>query len=156
MIHGFAKFGGRFFGVKTAYCNPTLAGIYNFLVTFFHKMSFKNNLLSIHSHSIGGRGLAGWKEITEFKNSKIATRFIGHGSSRFTKPKEPFWRKFKGFIQNPFAQGGRVKDGLFKPFGWGAGIRTPEWRLQRPLPYRLATPQRLCELFSHVNVSSFG
>ena len=25
--------------------------------------------------------------------------------------------------------------------GWGAWIRTREWRLQRPLPYRLATPQ---------------
>ena len=25
--------------------------------------------------------------------------------------------------------------------GWGGWIRTNEWRLQRPLPYRLATPQ---------------
>ena len=25
--------------------------------------------------------------------------------------------------------------------GWGAGIRTPEWRYQKPLPYHLATPQ---------------
>ena len=29
---------------------------------------------------------------------------------------------------------------LFLP-GWGAGIRTPEWRYQKPLPYHLATPQ---------------
>ncbi len=26
---------------------------------------------------------------------------------------------------------------------WGARIRTWEWRLQRPLPYHLATPQRV-------------
>jgi hypothetical protein len=26
-------------------------------------------------------------------------------------------------------------------FGWGAWIRTREWRYQKPLPYRLATPQ---------------
>src|SRR3989338_491134 len=26
--------------------------------------------------------------------------------------------------------------------GWGGWIRTIEWRLQRPLPYHLATPQR--------------
>ena len=25
--------------------------------------------------------------------------------------------------------------------GWGGRIRTPEWRDQNPLPYRLATPQ---------------
>src|SRR5688572_3728754 len=25
--------------------------------------------------------------------------------------------------------------------GWGGRIRTSEWRLQRPLPYHLATPQ---------------
>ncbi len=29
---------------------------------------------------------------------------------------------------------------LYLP-GWGAGIRTPEWRYQKPLPYHLATPQ---------------
>ncbi len=27
-------------------------------------------------------------------------------------------------------------------FGWGARIRTWEWRYQKPLPYRLATPHR--------------
>lgn len=27
--------------------------------------------------------------------------------------------------------------------GWGGGIRTPGTRIQSPLPYRLATPQRL-------------
>src|SRR5262245_53998971 len=26
--------------------------------------------------------------------------------------------------------------------GWGGRIRTYEWRLQRPLPYHLATPQQ--------------
>ena len=25
--------------------------------------------------------------------------------------------------------------------GWGEGIRTPEYRYQKPRPYRLATPQ---------------
>ncbi len=25
--------------------------------------------------------------------------------------------------------------------GWGGWIRTNEWRYQKPLPYRLATPQ---------------
>src|SRR4051812_48320696 len=29
--------------------------------------------------------------------------------------------------------------------GWGGRIRTFEWRLQRPLPYHLATPQDLAE-----------
>src|SRR5215475_12899392 len=27
-------------------------------------------------------------------------------------------------------------------YGWGGRIRTYEWRLQRPLPYHLATPQQ--------------
>ena len=27
-------------------------------------------------------------------------------------------------------------------FGWGARIRTWEWRNQNPLPYHLATPQQ--------------
>jgi hypothetical protein len=26
--------------------------------------------------------------------------------------------------------------------GWGARIRTWEWRYQKPLPYHLATPQQ--------------
>jgi hypothetical protein len=30
--------------------------------------------------------------------------------------------------------------------GWGARIRTWEWRYQKPLPYRLATPQHGCEM----------
>ena len=30
---------------------------------------------------------------------------------------------------------------LPKGFGWGARIRTWEWRNQNPLPYHLATPQ---------------
>ena len=29
--------------------------------------------------------------------------------------------------------------------GWGWGIRTPEWRSQSPLPYRLANPQKIRE-----------
>ncbi len=29
-----------------------------------------------------------------------------------------------------------------RPDGWGARIRTWEWRYQKPLPYRLATPQQ--------------
>jgi hypothetical protein len=29
--------------------------------------------------------------------------------------------------------------------GWGAWIRTREWRNQNPLPYHLATPQRCQE-----------
>jgi hypothetical protein len=32
--------------------------------------------------------------------------------------------------------------------GWGGRIRTSEWRLQRPLPYRLATPQCVGRYFS--------
>ena len=28
-------------------------------------------------------------------------------------------------------------------FGWGDWDRTSEWRIQSPLPYRLATPQEL-------------
>ena len=30
---------------------------------------------------------------------------------------------------------------MFEEIGWGARIRTWEWRNQNPLPYRLATPQ---------------
>jgi len=29
----------------------------------------------------------------------------------------------------------------YEEVGWGARIRTWEWRYQKPLPYRLATPQ---------------
>src|ERR1700751_1019757 len=32
-------------------------------------------------------------------------------------------------------------DALGRRAGWGARIRTWEWRNQNPLPYRLATPQ---------------
>ena len=32
-----------------------------------------------------------------------------------------------------------------KNFGWGARIRTWEWRNQNPLPYHLATPQQVPE-----------
>jgi hypothetical protein len=33
--------------------------------------------------------------------------------------------------------------GSVPPYGnWGGRIRTSEWRLQRPLPYHLATPQQ--------------
>ena len=34
---------------------------------------------------------------------------------------------------------------MAQPFfrGWGAWIRTREWRYQKPLPYRLATPQQI-------------
>lgn len=28
-----------------------------------------------------------------------------------------------------------------KSYGWGRGIRTPEYRYQKPRPYRLAIPQ---------------
>ena len=34
---------------------------------------------------------------------------------------------------------------LTDELGWGARIRTWEWRYQKPLPYRLATPQDLAE-----------
>ena len=30
---------------------------------------------------------------------------------------------------------------MVSSYGWGEVIRTPEWRSQSPLPYRLATPQ---------------
>ena len=36
---------------------------------------------------------------------------------------------------------GKVIEDLRKNDGWGARIRTWEWRYQKPLPYRLATPQ---------------
>ena len=32
-----------------------------------------------------------------------------------------------------------------KKLGWGARIRTWEWRNQNPLPYHLATPQQVPE-----------
>ena len=34
-----------------------------------------------------------------------------------------------------------AKAGQVVQFGWGAGIRTPECWYQKPVPYRLATPQ---------------
>ena len=42
-----------------------------------------------------------------------------------------------------FGWGGRIFTPLniFSTRGWGGRIRTFEWRLQRALPYRLATPQ---------------
>jgi hypothetical protein len=39
----------------------------------------------------------------------------------------------------------RTKTGALS--GWGAWIRTREWRNQNPLPYHLATPQRCQEGF---------
>ena len=42
-------------------------------------------------------------------------------------------------IRNP-------KSAIRNQKSWGAWIRTREWRLQRPLPYRLATPQCSCQL----------
>ena len=33
-----------------------------------------------------------------------------------------------------------------RPCGWGAWIRTREWRYQKPLPYRLATPHQAPDL----------
>ena len=38
--------------------------------------------------------------------------------------------------------------------GWGGGTRTPEWKLQRLLPYHLATPQyKDCKFkFAHINL----
>ena len=32
-------------------------------------------------------------------------------------------------------------------FGWGGWIRTSAWRHQKPLPYRLATPQHSKRVF---------
>src|SRR5215472_6144635 len=39
-----------------------------------------------------------------------------------------------------------------KNFGWGARIRTWEWRNQNPLPYHLATPQQVPESRSDFRV----
>lgn len=52
-------------------------------------------------------------------------------------------RQDEGFTHNAFASGQRLKNGLRKPFGWGGRIRTLEWWDQNPLPYHLATPQRI-------------
>src|SRR5688572_27101364 len=42
-------------------------------------------------------------------------------------------------------RGGRKVLSLYQLFlkSWGGRIRTLEWRYQKPLPYRLATPQQL-------------
>ncbi len=34
--------------------------------------------------------------------------------------------------------------------GWGARIRTQEWRDQNPLPYHLATPQNIKYLYQNM------
>jgi hypothetical protein len=36
---------------------------------------------------------------------------------------------------------GSVSSGFLNDVGWGGRIRTSAWRYQKPLPYRLATPQ---------------
>ena len=41
-----------------------------------------------------------------------------------------------------FIEAGATATAAKTGFGWGARIRTWEWRYQKPLPYRLATPQR--------------
>ena len=47
--------------------------------------------------------------------------------------------------------GANVRFQLASMIGWGGWIRTNEWRLQRPLPYRLATPQ--CEsIFDQIRI----
>ncbi len=45
-----------------------------------------------------------------------------------------------GFVQNEKSALSQVPE-IFREIGWGARIRTWEWRNQNPLPYRLATPQ---------------
>ncbi len=35
---------------------------------------------------------------------------------------------------------------MVEKFGWGGRDRTCEWRHQKPLPYRLATPQQASNL----------
>ena len=35
---------------------------------------------------------------------------------------------------------------LLQNIGWGGWDRTSEWRIQSPLPYRLATPQVIDDL----------
>ena len=39
----------------------------------------------------------------------------------------------------------QMQSAVKKKFGWGGGIRTPEWQDQNLLPYRLATPQQKCD-----------
>ena len=56
------------------------------------------------------------------------TKVVGHDGF------EPSTPRLKG--------GCSTTELMARKTGWGGRIRTYEWRFQRPLPYRLATPQR--------------
>ena len=67
-----------------------------------------------------------------------------HPSNDSLVPHEEWWRRL---CQPTLAA---------VPPGWGGRIRTSEWRLQRPLPYRLATPQCCgCETLNDLGNWSF-
>src|SRR5262245_27204983 len=57
-------------------------------------------------------------------------------SSALPERRVPVHSEDMGYIIGP-----SIRDGP-SPAGWGARIRTWEWRNQNPLPYHLATPQR--------------
>src|ERR1700730_12741885 len=74
---------------------------------------------------------------------------ISSASGRFAFPEKTFMFTLSPRKKVP-GSGFRVQGSNRIPdlrtrnfFGWGGRIRTSEWRLQRPLPYRLATPQSL-------------
>lgn len=50
----------------------------------------------------------------------------------------------QGGVQRNITKKRLIKAFLYRILiSWGGRTRTYEWRLQRPLPYHLATPQKL-------------
>ena len=94
---------------------------------------------------------------------KCPTPALGQGHPRMA-PRRYIWRIPQRFRRCPygwrqhssrrFTKGGGEQRlqlvGEFQwvdsicVYGWGGRIRTSAWRYQKPLPYRLATPQRRC------------
>jgi hypothetical protein len=59
---------------------------------------------------------------------------------------------FKDLFKNNTGAQGQYKNHIIsEKNGWGGRIRTHEWRYQKPLPYRLATPQKSHSLSQYPN-----
>ncbi len=75
------------------------------------------------------------------KNFSHTTPPRVHGSSTISKATRAFSNQTQPHLHNNSALGRRIIAEQTESLGWGGGIRTPAWCLQRALPYRLATPQ---------------
>ena len=64
----------------------------------------------------------------------------GHGPRHLNMARQPKLINSATIKSAPGARPARAPNRRKLGFGWGARIRTWEWRYQKPLPYHLATP----------------